>query len=58
MPNTSKKMLFGKDIMEQCTPNGARDCPGLPRQEQNALKTMMFHLFPRFQSYPEQFEIL
>ena len=53
----ARECFFGKDVMEQCTPNSARDCPGLPRQELNALKTKMFHLFPRFQSCPEQFEI-
>ena len=58
MPNISKRVFFGKDVMEQCTPNGARDCPGLPRQELNSLKSTMFRLFPRFQSCPEQFEVL
>ena len=49
----AKEAIFGKELMEQCTPNGAQDCPGLPRQELNNLKATMFHLFPRFQSCPE-----
>ena len=54
----ARESFFGKEVMEQCTPNGARDCPGLPRLELNNLKATMFRLFPRFQSCPEQFEPL
>ena len=54
----AKEVFFGKEAMEQCTPNGARDCPGLPRLELNNLKAAMFRLFPRFHSCPELFEPL
>ena len=54
----AKEVFFGKDVMEQCTPNGASDCPGLPRQELNNPKAAMFRLFPRFHSCPELFEPL
>ena len=53
-----KEIFFGKDVMEQCTPNGACDCPGLPRQELNNIKAAMFRLLPRFHSCPELFEPL
>ena len=53
--NTRQRSIFGKEVMEQCSPNGARDCPCLLRLELNNLEAAMFWLFSRFYSYPELF---
>ena len=52
----AKEVIFGEDIMKQCTFYGTRNAPGLPREELYSLKTIMFRQFPRFLSCPHLFE--
>ena len=48
--------FFGEEVMRQCTPNGARDLPALPREEVFQLKVSIFDLFPTYWAAPATFE--
>ena len=47
---------FGKEILQQCTVQGYRDYPALPRPELMQLKQKLFLLFPQYWCSKEDFE--
>ena len=49
-------VLFGKEVMRQCTPQGCRDKPALPRDELYTLKREIFQLFPKYHRDAAGFE--
>jgi len=53
----AREAFFGKDVMEQCTPEGKYSV-GLPRAELMSLKATMFNLFPKYRTCPTQFKAI
>ena len=52
----ARESFFGEDVMAKCTVMGCRDFPGLPLNELNSLKQLMFSLFPNYWTNPAEFE--
>ena len=52
----AKRAIFGQEIMAQCTPQGTRADPALPRAELYVLKKTIFKLFPAYYNQPQAFE--
>ena len=52
----ARHSFFGDEVTRQCTPNGARDLPALPREEVFQLKLSIFELFPTYWAAPATFE--
>jgi len=44
--------FFGKEVLAQYTPGGTPELRGLPMEEFNQLKIVMFKLLPMYHSYP------
>ena len=52
----AKEAIFGEDVMKQCTVAGTREYPGLPFNELQQLKQIVFERFPQYWKTPFEFE--
>lgn len=52
----AREAIFGDEVMKQCTPEGLKSYPALPKEPFNRLKRVVFQTFPDSWSKPSDFE--